>query len=44
MFGLIVSALVAQQKEMNIENEGESHDIVENKGSVFLSHDVYEKK
>jgi len=28
---------------LNIENEGESHDIVENKGPNFLSHDVYDK-
>jgi len=27
-------------KKVNIENEGESHDVVENKGSNFLSHDV----
>jgi hypothetical protein len=27
----------------NIENEGESHDVVENKGSNFLSHDVDDK-
>jgi hypothetical protein len=28
---------------LNIENEGESHDIVENKGWNFLSHDVHDK-
>jgi hypothetical protein len=27
----------------DIENEGESHDVVENKGQNFLSHDVYDK-
>ena len=26
----------------NNEYEGESHDIVDNKGPIFLSHDVYE--
>jgi hypothetical protein len=25
---------------MNIENEGESHDVIDNKGQNFLSHDV----
>ena len=30
-------------KIFNIENEGESHDIIENKGRNFLSHDVYDK-
>jgi hypothetical protein len=27
----------------NIEYEGESHDVVDNKGPIFLSHDVYDK-
>jgi hypothetical protein len=27
----------------DIENEGESHDVVENKGSSFLTHDVDDK-
>jgi hypothetical protein len=30
-------------KIFDIENEGESHDIVENKGRNFLTHDVYDK-
>ena len=30
-------------KILNIENEGESHDIAENKGSIFISHDVTDK-
>ena len=29
---------------MNIENEGESNDVVDNKGSNFLSHDVTDNK
>ena len=30
-------------KFLNIENEGESHDVIENKGPNFLSHDVHDK-
>jgi hypothetical protein len=30
-------------KRMRYEYEGESHDVVENKGSDFLSHDVHDK-
>jgi hypothetical protein len=30
-------------KILNIENEGGSHDVVENKGRNFISHDVYDK-
>jgi len=30
----------AEREEMNIKYEGESHDVVDNKGSIFLSHDV----
>ena len=33
-----------KRKEMNIENEGESHDVVDNKGPNFLSHDVTDNK
>jgi hypothetical protein len=29
---------------MNIEYEGESHDIVDNKGPIFLTHDVIDNK
>jgi hypothetical protein len=29
-----------KNKKMNIENEGESHDVIDNKGSDFVSHDV----
>jgi hypothetical protein len=32
------------EEKMNIENEGESHDIVDNKGSNFLTHDVIDNK
>ena len=28
---------------LNIENEGTSHDVIENKGPAFLSHDVIDK-
>ena len=31
---------VGKTEAMNIENEGESHDVIDNKGSNFLSHDV----
>ena len=34
----------AQNKKTNIENEGESHDVVDNKAPNFLSHDVIENK
>ena len=34
----------AQNNPMNIENEGTSHDVVDNKGSDFLSHDVTHNK
>jgi hypothetical protein len=30
----------AENNAMNIKNEGTSHDVVDNKGSTFLSHDV----
>jgi hypothetical protein len=32
------------RKQMNIENEGTSHDVVDNKGSNFLTHDVIDNK
>ena len=32
----------AENKKMKVENEGESHDVVDNKGSKFRSHDVAE--
>ena len=35
--------LNGNSEKMNIENEGESHDIIENKGRNFLSHDVHDK-
>jgi hypothetical protein len=31
-----------ESKIFNIENEGESHDIIENKGRNFRTHDVYD--
>jgi hypothetical protein len=31
------------RQKMRHEYEGESHDIVENKGQIFLSHDLYDK-
>jgi hypothetical protein len=31
------------RKKTRHEYEGESHDIVENKGQIFLSHDLYDK-
>ena len=34
----------AQNSPMNIKNEGTSHDVVDNKGPTFLSHDVAENK
>ena len=34
------TAILRISEILNIENEGESHDIVENKGPDFLSHDV----
>jgi len=34
----------AENKKNNIENEGESHDVVDNKGRNFLSHDVIHNK
>jgi hypothetical protein len=37
------SVTLGTQEIFNIENEGESHDIVENKGRNFLSHDVSDK-
>jgi hypothetical protein len=33
-----------QNKKMNMQNEGESHDIVDNKAPSFLSHDVIDNK
>ncbi|HXJ96610.1 MAG TPA: hypothetical protein VMT20_27540 [Terriglobia bacterium] len=39
-----VQAWHARNQKMNIENEGESHDIVDNKGPDFLSHDVTHNK
>jgi hypothetical protein len=39
----LASELGDDSKKNNIENEGESHDIVENKGRNFLTHDVYDK-
>jgi hypothetical protein len=37
------AALEAFWKFSNIEYEGKSHDVVENKGPIFISHDVYDK-
>ena len=37
------SVTLGPSEILNIENEGESHDVIENKGSNFLSHDVYDK-
>ena len=37
------SVAVGPWEVFNIENEGESHDVVENKGPDFLSHDVNDK-
>ena len=34
----------AENPKNNIENEGESHDIVDNKGPDFISHDVADNK
>jgi hypothetical protein len=34
--------LARGKEKNNIENEGESHDVVDNKGSDFVSHDVIE--
>jgi hypothetical protein len=31
-------------EKMNIEYEGESHDVIDNKGSIFLTHDVVDNK
>jgi hypothetical protein len=31
------------QKKMKIKYEGESHDVIDNKGPIFLSHDMYDK-
>ena len=35
--------LGAVLRPLSIKNEGTSHDVVENKGRNFLSHDVYDK-
>jgi hypothetical protein len=32
-----------ESKIFKVENEGESHDVIENKGWNFLTHDVYDK-
>jgi hypothetical protein len=42
-FGDLTQGSRAEAKKNNIENEGESHDVVENKGPNFLTHDVYDK-
>ncbi|HXJ92485.1 MAG TPA: hypothetical protein VMT20_06340 [Terriglobia bacterium] len=34
----------AENKKNNIENEGESHDVIDNKGQEFLFHDVVDNK
>ncbi len=34
----------ARNQKMNIKNEGESHDVADNKGRNFLSHDVIDNK
>ena len=34
----------AENKKMKVENEGESHDIIDNKGPNFRSHDVTDNK
>jgi hypothetical protein len=33
-----------EEKNQKMQNEGESHDVVDNKGSNFLSHDVIDNK
>jgi hypothetical protein len=33
-----------ENEKNNIENEGESHDVVDNKGSNFITHDVIDNK
>jgi len=40
----LLDAWPAENKKMKVENEGESHDVVDNKGRNFLSHDVIENK
>jgi hypothetical protein len=42
-FGDLPQGSRAEAKKNNIENEGESHDVVENKGPNFRPHDVYDK-
>ena len=34
----------AENEKMKVENEGESHDVVDNKGRNFISHDVIDNK
>jgi len=41
--GRVYVGFAGAAKIFNIENEGESHDIIENKGANFLSHDIYDK-
>ena len=41
---LKTAGLGENAKKMNIENEGESHDVVDNKGPGFLSHDLIDNK
>jgi hypothetical protein len=36
-------SILAACEIFDIENEGKSHDVIENKGSNFLSHDVDDK-
>ena len=33
-----------EDKSLKMQNEGESHDLIDNKGSNFLSHDVIDNK
>jgi hypothetical protein len=34
----------AAGSKQNNEYEGTSHDVIDNKGSIFLSHDMYDNK
>ncbi|HXJ91739.1 MAG TPA: hypothetical protein VMT20_02520 [Terriglobia bacterium] len=38
-----VASPFGRHPNFNIENEGTSHDVIENKGPDFLSHDVHDK-
>jgi hypothetical protein len=37
------SVCAKDSEKMKYEYEGESHDVIENKGQIFISHDVYDK-